>query len=109
MNLVADFRQSHFPAFFEGISGVAIRAAQVAGGEPDENARQTCECAFALQTQVDFVDDQCVGHAVFSLANLAAIQSVEWVEQAGWNGRLARKIRRPAGFRNGAVLQRWCN
>ena len=35
---------------------------QVARGEPDEDAGQPGERAFALQTQVDFVDDQRFGH-----------------------------------------------
>ena len=57
-----DFLQRHFFAFGEGVGGVAIGAAQIAGGEPDENARQAGEGAFALQAQIDFVDDQRVGH-----------------------------------------------
>ena len=57
-----NFRQRHFFAFGEGVGGVAIGAAQVAGGEPDENARQPGKGAFALQAQIDFVDDQRVGH-----------------------------------------------
>ena len=57
-----DFLQRHLFAFGEGVGGVAVGAAQVAGGEPDENARQPGEGAFALQAQIDFVDDQRVGH-----------------------------------------------
>ena len=46
----------------EGVGGVAIRAAQIASCEPDENARQAGEGAFALQAQIDFIDDERVGH-----------------------------------------------
>src|SRR5690349_13504347 len=46
----------------EGISSIAIGAAEIASSQPHENARQPGESALALQTQVDFVDDQCVRH-----------------------------------------------
>ena len=46
----------------EGISRVAIGTAQIAGRQPDENARQPRKGALALQAQVDFIDDQCFGH-----------------------------------------------
>ena len=61
-NFCQNFRQRFFFAFSESISRVAIRAAQVARGEPDENARQAGKGAFALQAQIDFVDDERVGH-----------------------------------------------
>jgi hypothetical protein len=51
-------------ALGEGIRSVAIRAAEIAGGEPDKNALQPGEGAFALEAQVDFVDDQRVRHRV---------------------------------------------
>jgi hypothetical protein len=63
VNFFQNFRQRLFFAFGEGVSRVAIRAAQIAGGEPDENARQTGEGAFALQAQIDFVDDEGASHA----------------------------------------------
>ena len=50
--------QRFFLSFREGIGGVAIGAAQIAGGKTDENARQPGEGAFALQAQIDFVDDE---------------------------------------------------
>ena len=50
-------------SFRERVGGVAIRAAKVAGGEADENARQPGEGAFPLQAQIDFVDDERFGHA----------------------------------------------
>ena len=61
-NFFQDFRERSFFTFGEGIRGVAIRAAQIAGGEPDENARQPGKGAFALQAQINFVDDERVGH-----------------------------------------------
>ena len=58
----ADVFERLFFAFGEGIGGIAIGAAQVAGGETDEDARQAGKSAFALQAQIDLVDDECVGH-----------------------------------------------
>ena len=46
----------------ERIRRVAIRAAQVARRQPHEDARQPGKGALPLQTQIDFIDDQCVGH-----------------------------------------------
>ena len=62
LHLGQNFRERFLFAFGEGVGGVAIGAAQIAGGEPDENARQPGEGAFALQAQIDFVDDERVGH-----------------------------------------------
>ena len=47
----------------EGVGGVAVGTAQVAGGKPEEHARQAGKSAFALQAQIDFVDNEGVGHA----------------------------------------------
>ena len=58
-----NFRERLFFALGEGVGGVAVGAAQVAGGEPDEDARQAGEGAFALEAQIDFVDDEGAGHA----------------------------------------------
>jgi hypothetical protein len=55
-------------AFGESVSGVAVGAAEVAGGEPDENAGQPGKGAFTLQAQIYFIDDQRLGHG----CNLAA-------------------------------------
>ena len=57
-----DVRKRPFLAFGEGIGGVAVGATEVAGGEADEDARQAGEGAFALQAQIDFVDDEGTGH-----------------------------------------------
>ena len=46
----------------ERIRRVAIRAAEIARRQPHEHARQPGESAFALQAEIDFVDDQRVGH-----------------------------------------------
>jgi len=51
-----------FLSFSEGIGCVAIRASQIAGRQPDEDARQSRKRAFALQAQVNLVDDYCVRH-----------------------------------------------
>jgi len=58
IDFTEDFRHFHFPALGESIRSVAIRAAQIAGGQPDENARQTSKGAFPLQAQIDFIDYQ---------------------------------------------------
>lgn len=58
-----NFRECLFLSLGERIRSIAIRTTQVAGGEANENARQTGEGAFALQTQVNFVDDKRIGHA----------------------------------------------
>lgn len=44
------------------IGRIAIGAPQIAGGEPDENARQPGKGALPLQAQVNLVDDEGVGH-----------------------------------------------
>ena len=61
-DFVENFLERHFRTFGEGVSRVAIRAAKITGGEADKNARQAREGAFALQAEIDFVDDQCFGH-----------------------------------------------
>ena len=43
-------------ALVEGVRRVAIAAAQVAGGQPDEDAGEPGERALALQAAVDLVD-----------------------------------------------------
>jgi len=58
----ADFFERLFLAAGEGVSGVAIGAAEVAGSEADKNAGQPREGAFTLQAQVDFIDVQRLGH-----------------------------------------------
>ena len=65
-NFRQHFRQRLFFALREGIRGVAIGAAQVARRQPYENAGQTGKGAFALQAQIDFVDDECFRHFVQS-------------------------------------------
>jgi len=60
-------------AFGESVSRIAIRAAEIARGEADKNARQPGKSAFTLQAQIDFVDDERVGHGC-SLAGGAKIE-----------------------------------
>ena len=62
MNLLADVRQRFFLPLLERVGRIAIGAAQITRGEPDKNARQSCERAFALQAQVNLIDDECIGH-----------------------------------------------
>ena len=72
-NLVDDHRL----AAGESVRGVAVGAAEVAAGEPDEGARQPGEGALALNAQVDFVNQQRVGHGYASarfVQRLALIQ-----------------------------------
>ena len=49
-------------SFGERVGGVAVGAAQVARGQPDEHARKSSEGAFTLEAQIDFVDDQRFRH-----------------------------------------------
>ena len=62
MHTGGDLGQGHFAALGEGVGGVAIGAAQIAGREPDKNAGQPGKSAFPLQAQIDFVDGQATGH-----------------------------------------------
>ena len=48
-------------ALVEGVRRVAIAAAEVAGGQPDEDAGQPGEGALALEAPVDLVDHQRPG------------------------------------------------
>lgn len=52
-----NFFQGLFFAFSKGVGGIAIGAAEIAGGQADKNAGEAGEGAFALQAQVDFIDD----------------------------------------------------
>jgi hypothetical protein len=57
-----DFRQGHLPAFGEGVGGVAIGTAQIAGSQAHEDTGQTRPGALALHAQVNLIDDQRLGH-----------------------------------------------
>ena len=54
--------QRSFGAFTKRICRVAVGAPQITSGEPDKNARQPGKGAFALQAEIDFIDDQRVRH-----------------------------------------------
>ncbi len=49
MDFRLDIVECSFRALRKGVSRVAVGAAEVAGGEADEDARQPGERAFALQ------------------------------------------------------------
>ena len=49
-------------AFGERIRGIAVRATEVASGEADKNTGPPGPGTFALDTEVDFIDDQAFGH-----------------------------------------------
>ena len=59
---VGDLRELHAVTLFEGVGGIAVGTAQIAGSETNENAGQAGEGAFALQAQVNFIDHQRVRH-----------------------------------------------
>ena len=59
---VQDFGSGGFSPLRESISGIAIGAAKIAGGKTNKDAGQPGPGAFALKTQVNFIDCQCVGH-----------------------------------------------
>ena len=69
LDLSNDRGQRLFSALGKSISRITIRTAQVAGSQPDEDARQAGEGAFTLQAQVDFVDDQIFHSAKCSRGN----------------------------------------
>ena len=62
LDLSHDIRQRLPLPFGKRIGRVAVGAAQVTRGKPDEDARQPCKGALALQAQIDFIDDQRLGH-----------------------------------------------
>src|SRR5882724_8467797 len=61
-----DFGQDRVECLFGSLrecrSGVAIGTAQIASRQANKNAREPRKGAFPLQTQVNFVDDQVIGH-----------------------------------------------
>ena len=59
----------------------AVSAAQVAAGEPDEDARQPGPGAFALDAQEDFTYDKRVGHGS-NLAGDSQNGKGEWAPSA---------------------------
>ncbi len=58
----------------KGVGRVAIGAAEIAGGEADENAGETGKGAFSLNAQIDFVYDEVAGHRVKMFARSARVQ-----------------------------------
>jgi hypothetical protein len=66
MNLSANFLERAAFAFRESVGGIAIGAAQVASGQTHKHTGQPCESAFALETEINLVDDQSIGHAANS-------------------------------------------
>lgn len=80
-----DIGDGLFCPFGEGVGGVAVGAAEVAGGQPHKDAGQTGESAFALEAQVNFVDYQCFGHGR-SLNPLGGL-----VKRIGRTGRLGMR------------------
>lgn len=57
-----DCGELRFCSLCKSISGVAVRTAKVARRQPHKNAGQPRKGAFALQAEIDFVDDERVGH-----------------------------------------------
>ena len=68
-----DFGERTLASLGKGIRSIAIGAAQIARREPHKDARQPGEGAFALQAQVDFIDDQRVGHTRTVTADRALV------------------------------------
>ena len=62
MNLLQNLRERLLFALGEGVGGVAVGTAEVAAGQPDENARQPGKGAFALQAQINLIDDNSANH-----------------------------------------------
>lgn len=57
INFGLNFGECAFFPFGEGISSIAVRTAQITGGQADKDAWQAGKSAFALQAQVNLVDD----------------------------------------------------
>jgi len=62
IDLSPDITQGTFDALGEGVCRITVGTAEIAGGQPNENARQPREGALPLQAQINFVDDECLGH-----------------------------------------------
>jgi hypothetical protein len=60
-------RNSHRSTFSECISCIAVGTTEITGGQSNENTGKPSKGAFALQTQVDFVDDKGIGHPARNL------------------------------------------
>ena len=65
----------------EGVRRVAVDAAQVAGGQPDEDARQPGERALALEAAVDLVDHQRPGR--LALQRPEPLRWTSWIGKTG--------------------------
>src|SRR5438552_228654 len=65
MDFTADFVERNLFTLSERVSRIAIRAAEIAGGEAHEYAWQPGESAFTLDAHINFVDDQRVRHRNF--------------------------------------------
>ena len=60
--LLEHVRHRHFLSLGECVGRVAVRAAKVASGQPHKDARQAGKRAFALDAQINFVNDERIGH-----------------------------------------------
>src|SRR5438132_9494543 len=63
VNFNENIPERPFFTLVERVSRVAIRTTQIARGQPHKNAGQSGEGAFALDAQINFVDDERVAHA----------------------------------------------
>src|SRR5579883_608991 len=59
-----DFSDRQMAAFVKGVFGIAPDAAQIASGEPDEDARQAGPSRLALDTVKDLVNAQAIHSTV---------------------------------------------
>jgi len=91
-DLCEDFGEEHLFALRESVGGVAIGAAEVAGSQPDKDAGQAGKSAFTLQADIDFVDDECVGHGVSVARAGRRVNLIVNLFVASMAWKLARKM-----------------
>src|SRR5438874_5528920 len=62
-HFLPNFTDQHLAPLSKSISSITVRAAEITGRQAHKNARQPCERALTLKAQVDFVNDQRLGHS----------------------------------------------
>ena len=77
-------------ALGEGVRRVAVDAPQVAGGQPDKDARQPGERALALEAAIDLVDHQRPGRLPFERPEPVAIRRGDRHDRQARPGRSTR-------------------
>ena len=90
---LANFTGRHLPPLAERISRVAVGTSQIARRETDKDARQPREGAFALNAQVDFVDNQGVVHDSDNLSDICEHNTTKFEACAGLGSAVRERLR----------------